>query len=123
MPQKAGQSGNPNGRPKKNRALTEILTRQGGRTVEDVDGKRRGGKRIMARALWDIAATGRTVLPGDPPLPLEVSPQDWIGIVKWIYQHIDGPAVTRLSHEGTGEGGALLVQYVNDWRGPVDAND
>ena len=64
----------------------------------------------MARALWDIAATGRTVLPGDPPLPLEVSPQDWISIVKWIYQHIDGPAVTRLSHEGTGEGGAIVVE-------------
>ena len=68
----------------------------------------------MARALWEIAATGRTVLPGDPPLPLEVSPQDWLGVVKWLYQHIDGPAVTRLSHEGTGEGGAIVIVNWDD---------
>jgi transposase-like protein len=32
--------------------------------------------------------------------------------------------IQRLSHEGTGEGGALLIHYVNDWRGPIeDADD
>ena len=45
-------------------------------------------------------------------MALEASPQDWIGVVKWLYQHIDGPAVQRLSHEGTGEGGAIVVANV-----------
>ena len=58
-----GQSGNPNGRPKKDRVLTAILKRAGSRTREDVDGKRRSGKRIIARALWELASTGCTVLP------------------------------------------------------------
>ena len=105
-----GQSGNPNGRPPKGRALTEILERQGARTLEDIDGKRRGGKYIVARALWEIATTGKTTLPGDPPMMLLPDPQDWIKVVQWLYQHIDGSAVQRLSHEGTGEGGAIIVE-------------
>lgn len=36
-----------------------------------------------------------------------------MGIVKWLYQHIDGPALQRLSHEGTGEGGAIIIRGID----------
>ena len=40
---------------------------------------------------------------------------------KWWLQVMDEEFAERrtLRHEGTGEGGALLVQYVNDWRVPI----
>jgi len=86
------------------------LEKAGSHTIEDVDGKRRNGKRIIARALWELATTGRTMLPGEPSIKMVASPQEWVDVVQWIYKHIDGPAVQRLSHEGTGEGGAIVVE-------------
>jgi len=103
MPWQKGQSGNPNGRPPKSRALTEILEQHGNRTLEDADGKRRGGKRIVARALWEIATTGRTTLPGDPPLELKVEGDGWFDVVKWLYQHIDGPPKSAVDVTTAGE--------------------
>lgn len=92
-----GQSGNPRGRPPKSRALTEILKRAGGRGVTDADGKRRSSRRVMARCLWELAATGRTTLAGEPPLALQVDgPGDWFRIVQWLYEHIDGKPVAAM---------------------------
>lgn len=87
---KPGQSGNPKGRPKKNRALTEILARAGSKTAEDCDGKRRSGKRIVARLLWQAATTGVVQFP-DSKETMALSLSDWLGIVKFLYGHIDGP--------------------------------
>ena len=84
-----GQSGNPNGRPPKNRALTDLLEAAGNTTIEDADGKRRARKRIAAGIAWELITEGKTKLPNGETLKL--SPQDWIGLYKWIYQHIDGP--------------------------------
>lgn len=109
---KKGQSGNPSGRPLKNRALTEILTKAGSRTREDVDGKRRNGKRIMARALWELATTGRATLPREGGVyEVEVSGDGWFDVVKWLYQHIDGPPKLRQEISGPG-GGPIKTQDV-----------
>ena len=83
-----GQSGNPKGRPKKDRALTAILERAGSRTVE-IDGKNISGRQLMARQVWEGITTGAVSFPGGKTLQL--SPQDWKDFVKWAYSHIDGP--------------------------------
>ena len=94
---KKGVSGNPNGRPPKSRALTEILARKGGSRVVDVDGKQRGGKHIVARALWELAATGKTELMNEDGVKvLEVGAKGWFEIVKWLYSQIDGPPRQQL---------------------------
>lgn len=85
---KPGQSGNPKGRPKKDRALTAILERAGSRTVE-IDGKAVSGRQLMARQVWEGITTGEVTFPGGKKLQL--SPQDWKDFVKWAYSHIDGP--------------------------------
>ena len=92
MPFKPGQSGNPKGRPPKGRALTEILERRGNKTVPDIDGRNHGGKYIVARALWELATTGRTSLKdGDEVRELSVGAKGWFEIVKWMYAQVDGP--------------------------------
>jgi len=90
MPYKKGQSGNPNGRPPKNRALTEILRARGSASVIDIDGVSRAGNRIVSRALWELATTGQTTLP-EREVPLIIGVQGWFEIVKWLYGQIDGP--------------------------------
>ena len=84
-----GKSGNPNGRPPKNRALTDLLEAAGNATIETQDGKRKARKRVVASLAWELLTTGKAELPNGETL--KVSPQDWIGLYKWIYQHIDGP--------------------------------
>ena len=88
MPFKPGQSGNPKGRPRKERALTDLLERAGSSMLE-IDGKRVSGKRYLADMVWQVVMTGQAKLPDGKVV--QMSPQDWKDFVKWIYSHIDGP--------------------------------
>lgn len=97
-----GTTNNPNGRPPNSRALTEILKQTGNRTIEDkLTGKRQARKRILARLVWQLATEGKVVLPNGTGL--ELDPEDWIGLVKWIYQHIDGPPKSEMDLTSGGE--------------------
>jgi len=107
---KKGVSGNPAGRPPKTRALTTILEAAGSKTL-DVDGKRISGKRLLGRMLWDIATTGRTAMPDGSTLLL--APEDWVGLVKWIYQHIDGPPKAEMEITGA-DGAPIALRWVGD---------
>jgi len=105
MAWKKGQSGNPNGRPKKNKALTEILRKAGSKSME-WEGKRISGRQWMARKLWEIIRMGRATFPGeseDEPKVMIVSPKDWIGVAQWIYNRVDGPPRAELDVTSLGE--------------------
>lgn len=117
MPWKKGQSGNLQGRPKKKRALAEILTRAGSKTIEDCDGKRRSGKRIVARLLWQAATTGVVQFPGAEKATV-IPLSDWLGIVKFLYAHIDGPPKQTLDLI-PGEGSLTITL---DWGDSGDTN-
>ena len=105
MPFQKGQSGNPSGRPPKSRALTAILDKAGGTTLE-VDGKRVAGRRLVARYLWEAATVG-TVTMVDGKV-LKLSPRDWLELVKWLYAQIDGPPKHEVDVTSAGE--ALNIQ-------------
>lgn len=100
MPFKKGQTGNPNGRPVKNRALTQILETAGNTKIEYGD-KATTRKRVLSQLLWQVATTGKAQFPDGTAL--EVAPQDWFGVVKFLYTHIDGPAKTELDVTSNGE--------------------
>jgi hypothetical protein len=91
---KKGQSGNPNGRPKKDRALTAILEAAGSKTVENGDGKHISIKRLMANLLWQAIHEGKIELPNGTSMV--VSPDDWFNVAQFLYKHIDGPPVQNV---------------------------
>ena len=108
-----GQSGNPKGRPPKDRALTALLEAAGSKSVE-VDGKRIPGKKHVAGLAWQLANTGTLTLPNGRVLAV-AGIDEWLAVVKWVYGQVDGPPkqVTEL----TGENGgalALVVKVVDD---------
>lgn len=108
-----GQSGNPAGRPPKNRALTEILATGGSKTVE-YGGKNVAGKRLVSMLLWQVATTGKAEMPDGSTL--EASPEMWLGIVKFLYTHIDGPP--RSEVDVTTDGGPIGIAFV-DYRSAI----
>lgn len=112
-----GKSGNPNGRPPKSRALTDILEKAGSQSVE-VDGKKIASKRIVASLLWQVATTGMAKFPDGSIL--SVSPQDWIAVVKFIYAQIDGPPKAEMDVTSNGE--TIPVSFI-DYRVGLKSSD
>lgn len=113
-----GQSGNPNGRPKKERALTAMLERAGSATI-DIDGRHVSGKQIAARLVWQGVTTGEVTFPNGAKMRL--GPADWKDFVKWIYQHIDGPPVQAVDLTTAGEAITLNVIYQDKKKADDDA--
>ena len=89
-----GQSGNPKGRPPKERALSDQLEKAGGRTFE-IDGKRISGKRLLPQIMWELLVFGRVELPeneeGKRVILRVNSTREWLDIAKQIYAQVDGP--------------------------------
>lgn len=103
-----GQSGNPNGRPPKKRALTDILESTG--NGKKVYGNGVAPKKLLGELLWEAAATGSvTFVDSGQATPLAI--EDWISVVKFIYQHIDGPPKSEVEHSGAIE--HIVKGYVN----------
>ncbi len=104
---KGGPSPNPAGKPPKSRALTDILEAAGNQTVTDGEGKHTARKRFLARALWGIATTGKATLLDDKVL--EVAPADYLAVVKFLYQQIDGPPPQAVKLGGE-DGGPVVIR-------------
>lgn len=110
---KPGQSGNPKGRPPKNRALTELLEKSGNKKTKRSDGSNAINKHLLADAVWALATQGQVVLPGG--VMIEVADaQEWLGVVKFIYTHIDGPPKHNIDLISDGAPIALTINGVID---------
>lgn len=94
---KAGVSGNPNGRPKKEYCLTDILKEQGNQ--EDVELKTGGKitrKQAIAKKLWAMAMDGDIVA------------------MKYVYDRIDGRPLQQIEADVKSD---TIVQFVKDYEG------
>ncbi len=76
-----GISGNPNGRPKKEYCLTDILKEQGDLKDVDTDEGKISRKDAVASKLWSMALGGDTI------------------ILKYLYDRIDGKPLQRIEAE------------------------
>lgn len=106
-----GNRNNPNGRPPKNRSLSTILEASLGKTVH-VNGKGVNGKRVLADMVAKAVTTGRVRFPEDTEDSI-ISVKDWIGLVQWVYERIDGKPKQPLTGEAD-EPLRILVSLQND---------
>ena len=111
---KPGQSGNPNGRPKKKRALTQALESASSRIVTLADGTRVNGKRYLAGLALQAVESGRITLASGKVI--ELSPEDMMFFWKFIYQQVDGPPPQDVRHSGDEDGApvSIVISYAND---------
>lgn len=93
-------SGNPKGRPPKQRALSDALRLRGAATIE-YEGKRYSGGRFVARMLWELVALGVTHFADGTELRAKAI--GWFEIVKFIYAQVDGPPRAQVDVTTDGE--------------------
>jgi len=91
----AGKTNNPNGRPPKSKALTNMLEVALGKT-HLYQGKSISGKRILADMVSNAIITGRIRFPSDTEDSV-ISIKDWIELVKWTYERVDGKPVQPIA--------------------------
>lgn len=89
-----GQTANPNGRPKKDRALTAMLEAAGARTVERANPDTGDVEKVTLRkaaiaGVWQGLTEGQVTFLNGSKLPLYS--KDYVELVKWLFTHIDGP--------------------------------
>ena len=102
---------NPNGRPKKDRALTDLLVKELSHKIELPDGTEIPGKKLIAMNVVNAVTTGRIRFPKDTEDSV-ISVKDWIDFMKWLYVHVDGQAKSAL--DDVAENGLrVIVEYAN----------
>jgi hypothetical protein len=92
-PKPGTPSNNPNGRPPKERSLTEQIKRA---FEAKPDGDKRTKKEIMAELLVEAAHTAMIKFPDGRVLKL--SPKDWLDMTFKILAQVDGPPRQEIDH-------------------------
>ncbi len=82
-----GQTGNPNGRPKRGRALAEIIDAELSTKNGDVE-----VRRVIIQRAISALTTGYMEFPGKRSRKTKLTPRDWTDLFKYITTHLDGPA-------------------------------
>jgi hypothetical protein len=96
-----GTSGNPHGRPPKQRAWTKILEAAGNKKETLKDGSQIARKRLLAELIMQGVTSGTVTLPSGKTLTL--SPKDWLDMVWKVYGQVDGPPKTEVDVTSDGE--------------------
>jgi uncharacterized protein (DUF1501 family) len=90
MPFKKGQIANPNGAPKKERALSHIIEVELSHTVQ-VGDKKIARKRLMGRLLAEAVSTGKiTFCEAEGLRILKLDAGEWVDMVMKLLRHIEG---------------------------------
>jgi hypothetical protein len=105
---KQGQSGNPKGRPSKQRVLTDILRAKGDMVME-IGGDGKTTKELLAVAVWQFVTTGKVSLAGKTLEAENVI--EWASVVKWLYTHLEPP---HPNNGNDGEEPEVIVRIVRD---------
>lgn len=94
---KQGQSGNPKGRPRKERALTRLLENAGRSKLGD---SIETAQRLLVRRVWEGVATGRIQF---DDRTMELSSTDYIKLTSMVFGQIDGPPKAALDVTSGGQ--------------------
>lgn len=107
MPWKPGQSGNPRGRPPKERTLSRLVERALAARM-DVPGedRRTARKRVMAQLLAQAVSEGKVTFP-DGRVE-EFGAMEWGGFVLRVLRHLEGSAPAQVDLHAS-EGGVTFV--------------
>jgi hypothetical protein len=98
---KKGTSGNPNGRPKKVRALSEMLAKEVWKPAN---------RKALLGYIAQGVSTGRIQFEGEEK-PSVLSLRDWMMLVEFIYKQTEGPPSADVELSGDIK---VLVEYADD---------
>ena len=104
-----GKTNNPNGRPPKNQALTDMLKKQMSKRIELPDGRKVSGKTLISEMVMRVLASGRLRFPDDTEDSI-ISVKDWLDFVKWAYERVDGKPVQPIG--GEADDGSIVLKVV-----------
>lgn len=111
MPWAKGTSGNPNGRPRKLKTLTEILAQELAKTIQNGEEHRVAVKRFMAIRVAEAITKGTITLTDNKQH--ELTPNEWVDLVKWAYNRVDGMPKQATELSGP-DAGPIQIQVVYD---------
>jgi hypothetical protein len=126
MPFKPGQSGNPKGRPTKDRTIAAKLRELGEQQITLPDGTLKARQELLAENVWSLLLTGRAkLLPsgngkGKRSSYITLDRGEWVSLLKFLATHVDGPA--RLDVDVTSDGSEIKVTSITISRPPQDTD-